>query len=439
MVIEACLACPSGSYWVGIGVSSLGGRRGIQPVPTNSHNDHQERPIFMASESHESALLPAGIVDELPPHAAVEAASMEKVIQVLSSHGYERVKPPLIEFEQSLLDGLGAAVTDQTFRLMDPVSQRMMGLRADMTPQIARIAATRLASSPRPLRLCYAGQVVRVKGSQLRPERQFTQVGAELIGNASAAADAEIICLAAESLEILGIGNISIDLGLPTLVPSVCREFTGNRPMMTKLRESLDRKDAASVQAMAPEIGSSVVDVLLGMMSATGGAGTALSKLTELNLDDESRGHLSLLADVVHTISRRNTTLRLTIDPIENRGFEYHTGVACTMFGHGVRGELGRGGRYVASAAGSTPQPATGFTLFMDSVMRAVPMEVTQSRLYIPYGFDPAEGRRRRAEGWTVVEGLEPCDDPAFEARRLNCDHLASQDGIEDLSELNGD
>ena len=109
-----------------------------------------------------------------------------------ASHGYERVKPPLVEFEENLLSGAGAAMAQDTFRLMDPISQRMIGLRADMTPQVARIAATRLANAPRPLRLCYAGQVLRVKGSELRPERQVGQVGAELIGADAAAADVEV-------------------------------------------------------------------------------------------------------------------------------------------------------------------------------------------------------------------------------------------------------
>ena len=146
------------------------------------------------------ALLPAGLHDVLPPEAAHEAAVVERVMEILASHGYERIKPPLIEFEESLLGGPGAAMAGETFRLMDPISQRMMGLRADMTPQVARIASARLTKQARPLRLAYAGQVLRVRGNQLRPERQFGQVGAELIGVSAPAADAEIAAIAAECL-----------------------------------------------------------------------------------------------------------------------------------------------------------------------------------------------------------------------------------------------
>ncbi|HXP74155.1 MAG TPA: ATP phosphoribosyltransferase regulatory subunit, partial [Stellaceae bacterium] len=164
------------------------------------------------NESLHPALLPLGLSDLLPPEAGVEARVVAAMMAVLESHGYERVKPPLMEFEENLLSGTGAAMAKETFRLMDPISQRMIGLRADMTTQVARIATTRLKHAPRPLRLCYAGQVLRVKGSQLRPERQVGQVGAELIGTDSVAADLEVVALAAEALQALGIEALSVDL-----------------------------------------------------------------------------------------------------------------------------------------------------------------------------------------------------------------------------------
>src|SRR3546814_10608536 len=153
------------------------------------------------TERAERGLLPAGLQDVLPPLAAHESAVVERLIACFQAQGYERVKPPLLEFEEALLTGAGTAVASQTFRLMDPVSQRMMGLRADMTPQVARIATTRLKKAPRPLRLCYGGQVLQVRGSQLRPERQFAQAGVELIGAPEESADAEVVLLAIRSEE----------------------------------------------------------------------------------------------------------------------------------------------------------------------------------------------------------------------------------------------
>ena len=186
------------------------------------------------------ALLPAGLRDLLPPDAETEAASVEALMEVFTGHGYARVKPPLLEFADSLLAGAGAAVADQTFRLMDPDSQRMMGLRADTTPQVARIAATRLATAPRPLRLCYAGQCLLVRGSQLAPDRQIAQAGIELIGPDSPAADAEIVLVGAEALAAVGLTQFSFDLTVPTLSPALLDDAGIAGPDRLALVRSVD-------------------------------------------------------------------------------------------------------------------------------------------------------------------------------------------------------
>src|ERR1700757_2489202 len=189
------------------------------------------------------ALLPTGMHDLLPPEAETEASVVAQLMATLAAHGYERVKPPLVEFEETLFAGAGAAMAGATFRMMDPVSHRMIGVRADVTPQIARIAATRLGSAPRPLRLSYAGQVLRVKGSEIRPERQFGQVGAELIGSGGSAADVEAVVVAAEGLSSLGMPHLSVDITLPTLVPAVVEAYGISGERAATLRAALDRKD----------------------------------------------------------------------------------------------------------------------------------------------------------------------------------------------------
>jgi ATP phosphoribosyltransferase regulatory subunit len=370
--------------------------------------------------SGESALLPAGLADLLSPAADREAASVERLIRHFASFGYERVKPPLIEFETSLLAGAGAAVAEQTFRLMDPVSQRMLGLRADMTPQIARIAAFRLARAPRPLRLCYAGQVLRVTGSQLRPERQFGQVGAELIGSAAPAADVEVALAAAGALESLGIGQLTLDLSLPTLVPALAQALALEGAAPAALRQALDRKDEAAVAAAAGAHAAPFV----ALLRAAGPAAEALASLGRLALPETVANELARLTEVAGAIAAAAPGLSLTIDPVEHRGYEYHSGVSFTLFAAAVRGELGRGGRYHAATAAGVREPATGFTLFMDTVLAALPAPERRARLYLPFGVAPDEALRLRREGWPVLAGLEPALDDAAEARRLGCSHL---------------
>src|SRR5258708_3990402 len=367
------------------------------------------------------ALLPAGLRDVLPPEADHEADVVNRLMAVCTARGYARVRPPLVEFEDSLLAGSGAAMGPSTFRLMDPVSQRMLGLRADMTLQIARIAATRLRRLPRPLRLSYAGQVLRVKGDEIRPERQVGPVGAELIGAQSAAADVEAVLRAAEALEAVGIPHITVDLSSPRLVPAVIASADLEDASARKLREALDRKDQAAVK----RVGRGIGQLLMDLLKATGPAARALQALSRLDLPADAAAEALRLSEIVGRLQFARPELNLTVDPVELRGFEYHTGICFTLFARRVRGELGRGGRYLAgeSLMAGQGEPATGFTLFMDTVLSALPEPAPPRRLFLPFGTTPAEARKWRQEGWITVEGLDAAEAVA-EAKRLECSHV---------------
>ncbi|WP_339630606.1 ATP phosphoribosyltransferase regulatory subunit [uncultured Sneathiella sp.] len=374
----------------------------------------------------EKGLLPAGLADMLPPAAAREARINRTLMEVFASNGYQQVKPPLIEFEEHLLEGAGAALASKMFRVMDPASHRMMGIRTDMTLQIARVATTRMKQDPRPLRLSYAGQVLRVHGTQLRPERQFAQAGVELIGPAETAADAELILLAAEALKALEIKKFSIDLTLPTLVPTLCNELKIDEETAQSARAALDHKDAALLADFETPLSTN----LIALLKASGPAKQAIAALDALSLPPESAAQVEGLKRVVEQLENAAPELTLTIDPGEYRGFEYQTGLSFTVFARGVRGELGRGGRYLLMDG----EHASGFTLFLDSLMRAVPRKVTDDRLYLPFGTSLEAGYGLRQEGWKTVAGLAPEQDIEAEARRLHCGHLFGADGVKKLS-----
>jgi ATP phosphoribosyltransferase regulatory subunit len=369
------------------------------------------------------ALLPQGLSDLLAPDAAWEAEIVHRLTAALAVHGYERVKPPLAEYEDNLLSGAGAAMAKDTFRLMDPVSQRMIGLRADMTPQVARIATTRLRDAPRPLRLCYAGQVLRVRGSEIRPGRQVGQVGAELIGSDAVAADLEVVAVAAEALGTLGIKGLSVDLSLPTLVPSICRALGLSEAQIAAVRAPLDHKDAAGTAAL----GGRASEILGKLLRAAGLARPALKALGILDLPREAASERARLEAVVTGLETRVPGLAVTVDPVENRGFEYHTGISFAFFARGLSGEVGRGGRYRTEEAGEN---ATGFTLYTDTIMEAAPAQKHGKRLFVPAGTADAAIRRWHGDGWVTVAGLEPVADAAAEARRLGCTHRLEGDKI---------
>ena len=367
----------------------------------------------MATGKDHQYLLPAGLKDGLPPDAAFEAAMVERLMTCFAAWGYERVKPPLIEFEDSLLSGMGAAMAADTFRLMDPVSQRMMGVRADMTPQVGRIAASRLKSSARPLRLSYAGQVLRVKGEQMRPERQIGQAGVELIGVESAAADAEAVLLAAEALKQLGVAQLVVDLNAPPLAVSFLKESGVAEP--APVIAALDRKDAAAVK----ELGGKLAPTLQQLMNSIGAPPQALASLEQIKLTPLAAAQRDRLIEVARLVRQSAPDLALSIDPTDHRGFEYHTGVTFSLLGRGVAGEFGRGGRYINQAG----EAATGFTLYLDTLSGALPAPKPARRILLPRATSHDIALRLREEGWITIHALDSAEDEK-EARRLGCSHL---------------
>ena len=373
------------------------------------------------------SLLPAGLQDVLPPDAAHEAAIAARLLAIFAGHGYERVKPPFVEFEESLLSGTGAALANQTFRLMDPISQRMMAVRSDVTPQVARIAQSRLARAPRPLRLSYAEDILRVRGSELRPERQFGQVGYELIGAEGPAADAEVILLALDALASLEIGPLTVDLNAPTLVTALINEFNLDGETQTKLRDALDSKDA---DAVGRAVGSRT-PIFLDLLGATGPAKRALERLARLALPQRAKIEADALGAVTGLVSAAMPALSLTIDPVEHRGFEYQTGLSFSVFGLGAKAELGRGGRYRIDADGQRRvEPATGCTLFMDTLVRALAGPKALRRVFVPFGTAPETAKKLRAEGFVTVAGLEAVKDQTAEARRLGCGFVIEKGAV---------
>ena len=375
------------------------------------------------NDNDHRGLLPAGLADLLPPDAAREARAIDVAIERFAAFGYERVKPPLVEFEESLLGGPGAALAPQTFRLMDPVSQRMMGVRPDMTVQVARIAVTRRKHDPRPLRLSYGGNVIRVRGGALKPERQFAKVGTELIGVDSAEADAEAVLLAVDALRAIGVAALSVDLNLPTLVAAVGAGLKLPADSLRRVRRALDRKDEGGIAKLLGD-GKKSTELFVGLLRAAGPAEAGMAKLTALKLPAAAATEAARLAEVVKLVRLADEDLPLTLDPVEYRGLEYQTGVSFSVFALKGRQELARGGRYSAGyPEDGVSEPATGFTLYMDAVLQASEPAPERPRLFLPPGTPWSEAAPWQAKGYAVVRGVTPSSDPRAEAKRLRCGH----------------
>ena len=376
------------------------------------------------SETASPTLLPEGLRDVLPPDAAAEARLVERLTASFNANGYDRVSPPLVEFESTLLAGMGAATADRIFRMVDPISQRTLGIRADVTAQIARLASTRLQNAPRPLRLMYAGQVLRVKGHQLRPERQFTQVGFELAGPDNVAADAEAIIVAVQAVLGLGIEDITVDLALPPLVPSLLESAGLSDDEGEALYAALNHKDAAEIK----RLGGAYAGTLCALIEASGPLNSARNVLSQIDWPSAAAAHLATLFDVADLVASELPDIGLTVDLVENRGLQYHTGVTFFLFAKGSTREIGRGGRYLINHSDSVTEPATGATLFMDALLPVAPPSSSTSCVYVPYGTTRDAISKLQNEGFRVRVSLSADTDSLSDARAVGCSHVL-QDG----------
>ncbi|GAB5348007.1 ATP phosphoribosyltransferase regulatory subunit [Alteriqipengyuania sp. 357] len=352
-------------------------------------------------------LLPEGLADNLPPQSALLTRAMRAALDAMDAHGYDRVSPPLIEFEKSLGSRMDGLQTRAMFRFVDPASLRTLALRSDITPQIGRIAATALADRPRPLRLCYAGEIARIAADQLDPVRQRLQVGAELIGADSVAAATEVVLTAIHALESVGVGPLSVDFTLPDLVTTLANSaFPVSEDQAEAVRRELDTKDAGGLKAVGGE-------AFLPLIHAAGPFPDALDRLRAVDAGGALASRIAGLEEIAQAVGDR---ARITLDPTERHGFEYQSWFGFTLYANNARGALGRGGTYLIRG---TDEPATGFSIYLGQALSLLDEGPARDMLYLPLGHDRDTAQSLRSEGWRTLAALSGEEDP----RALGCTH----------------
>lgn len=362
-------------------------------------------------------LLPTGLEDALPVRAAAITRAMRQVLDAMDSHGYDRVRPPLVEFEASLSGRMKGVATRRMVRFTDPESLRTLALRSDMTVQVGRIAATSLRAAPRPLRLAYAGDIALLSADQLDPARQRLQMGAELVGSDSVEAVSEVLGVALDALTAAGIGGVSVDFTLPDLVDTLARDALPlEEGQIEAVRRELDAKDAGGLAAI--EDG----EAYLPLLYAAGAFDEAMGKLAAIDAKGVLKSRIAGLRAIAGTIGSR---VRLTLDPSERHGFEYQDWIGFTLYAEGARGALGRGGAYRIKGS---EECATGFSLYMEPMLEALGEAAPEPRdtLFLPPGHDRDAAARLRAIGWRTVAALGEGDD----AKALGCTHRLEGDEV---------
>jgi ATP phosphoribosyltransferase regulatory subunit len=308
-------------------------------------------------------LLPEFIEDILPAEAMKIERLRRTLLDLFFANNYELVMPPLLEYMDSLLTGTGHDLELRTFKVVDQLSGRMMGVRADITPQVARIDA-HLLNREGVTRLCYCGSVLHTRPAGPAATREPIQIGAELYGDAGVEADLEILQLLCRSLELAGVRNARIDIGHVSVFRSIAADLPAE--LEAELFAALQKKDAPAVKELTAKLEAKTRNALMLLPELYGGPEV-------LELAEKKLPRIAELTRALGTLRKLAKACKVpaSFDLAELRGYHYHSGVVFDAYCDGVTGAVARGGRYdeVGKAFGRA-RPATGFSIDLRSIAK---------------------------------------------------------------------
>lgn len=399
----------------------------------------------MVAASLERWLLPEGIEELLPPQAAGLELLRRALADLYRSWGYDLVAPPFIEYLDSLLTGTGNDLDLQTFKVTDQLTGRLMGVRADMTPQVARIDAHHLEWEG-PVRLCYLGEVLYTRPDDFAGSRNPFQAGAELYGHRGAESDVEVLCLLLETLRLAAVADVHLDLGHVGIYRALARQAGLNAEQERTLFDTLQRKALPELDAFlaALRIPAESRRMLDALVELNGGV-EVLAEARRLLAagGDEVLRAIDDLEAVNRGVTERIPGASLYFDLAELRGYNYHTGIVFAAFVPGHGQEVARGGRYddIGRVFGRA-RPATGFSADLKTLIRLSGADAaawTSPAIRAPWSSEGAlldKIGQLRAAGERVIQELPGQGGSAGEA---GCDReLVLKDGTWQVLPLTG-
>ena len=374
-------------------------------------------------------LLPEDIADVLPAQARKVETLRRAILDLYQSYGYELVAPPILEFLDSLLTGTGSDLNLQTFKLVDQMSGRTLGLRADITPQVARIDAHLLNRSG-VTRLCYAGSVAHARTPVGSSSREDLQLGAEIYGCASWEADFEAMTLLLKTLSIAGLDKIYLDLSHAGILTGILADLSLDKEAIENLYALLQTKDRPRLSKWADCLPAKTAQALMALAELNGPCAEVLAKakkvLPKHAAIDQALMDLESLVAAVSSSSG----LELSIDLADLRGYQYHSGVMFAVYVEKLPQPIARGGRYdhVGQAYGRA-RPATGFSLDLLTLASLSPLKVRKLAIVAPWLEDAALSKAitaLRESGEVVIQVMAG---EKVEAAEYECDRELVKQG----------
>ena len=363
-------------------------------------------------------VLPDHIADVLPSEARHIEELRRLYLDTARGYGYELVMPPMLEYLDSLLSGTGRSLNLKTFKLVDQLSGRTLGLRADTTPQVARIDA-HLLNRAGVTRLCYCGPVLHTLSDKPFATREPLQFGAEIYGHAGPEADLEVLQLALDSLQAVSLTDVSVDLSDARIVPALLRDVNLSADERDALHHALAAKDASGVHDLTHNLPAKVRDALVTLVQLYGDA----SVLQQAEKTFAAWPEVIAAVQALRHMASALHNVRVTFDLADLRGYGYYSGVRFAIYVPGANDALVRGGRYdEVGAVFGRKRPAAGFSLDLKELVGVVPEVSLKAAIRAPWG--SAKGLREaiaalRARGETVV-----CVMPGHESEvdEFDCD-----------------
>ncbi len=351
-------------------------------------------------------VLPDHIADVLPSEARHIEELRRSLLDAARGYGYELVMPPLLEYLESLLTGTGEALDLQTFKLVDQLSGRTMGVRADSTPQVARIDA-HLLNRQGVARLCYCGPALHTAPAKPHATREPLQFGAEIYGHAGREADLEIMLLAIDCLQRAGLKDLTVDLADAQIVRSLLSGAPVFGEQLAQIHAALAAKDVATLAELMGSLPAAQRDALVQLTKLYGDEKVLLEAENSLSPAYKLRGALSNLKWLADHVVSAQPSVKVTFDLSDARGYAYYTGARFAIYSPSAGDAVARGGRYdeVGSVFGRN-RPAVGFSLDVKDLVAATPVQKLHTAIRAPWGESPAlrvAVASLRSAGETVV------------------------------------
>jgi ATP phosphoribosyltransferase regulatory subunit len=359
-------------------------------------------------------VLPDYIADVLPSEARCIEELRRRLLDAARGYGYELVIPPLLEYLESLLTGTGQALDLQTFKLVDQLSGRTMGVRADSTPQVARIDA-HLLNRQGVARLCYCGPVLHTSPAKPHATREPLQFGAEIYGHAGLEADLEIMLLALDCLHRAGLKDLTVDLADAQIVRNLLAGVPVSAEQLAQIHAALAAKDSASLQYLAQGLAAEKRQALLQLVKLYGGPEVLSQAEIVLEPSENLRGVLSNLKHLAASLQAAQPNVKVSVDLGDASGYAYYTGARFAIYAPSSGDAVARGGRYdEVGAVFGRNRPAVGFSLDIKDVVSAGPKRALQTAIRAPWSEQPSLRQaiaRLRIAGEVVI-----CELPGHEA-----------------------